>query len=56
MTVLRLDVSPPLSDEQLARIHHPVLETIERVGVYYDRPDVLSFRAERHFRAAAGSQ
>jgi len=56
MTVLRLDISPLLSDRQLERIDHAVLETIERVGMYCDRPYVLSFHAERQFRAAAGSR
>ncbi len=65
MTVLRPTIPPLLSDEQLQRIHDAALETIERVGMYCDRPDVLErlraleaihARAERHFRGEAGAQ
>ena len=41
MTMLRPRIPPLLAHEQLQRIHFAALETIERVGMYCDRPDVL---------------
>lgn len=41
MSVLRPQVPPLLDDGQLHRIHRAALATIERVGMYCDRPDVL---------------
>lgn len=41
MTTLRPRIPPLLDDGQLRRLHQAALETIERVGMYCDRPDVL---------------
>jgi len=38
---VRPRIPPLLADDRLRRIHAAALETIERVGMYCDRPDVL---------------